>query len=67
MVIQRTLLEKMKPGIFNIIKENITIFDEYPVENAHSIFRAQTKANFTVDQLIHRVKSVFASKRKQHH
>ena len=58
--------KKMKPGIFNIIKENITIFDEYPVENAHSIFRAQTKAYFTVDQLIHRVKSVFASKSKQH-
>ena len=58
--------KKHRPDIFKVIKENITIFDEYAVENAHSIFRAQTKSYFTVSQLIQRAKSTFASKSLQH-
>ena len=39
-----------------------TIFDEYPVENSHSIIRAQTKPSDTSSKLQQRAKSSFQSK-----
>ena len=41
------------------------IFDEYPVENTHSIIRAQTKPSDTSSKLQQRAKSIFQSKAKQ--
>ncbi|XP_028410469.1 uncharacterized protein LOC114533084 [Dendronephthya gigantea] len=42
-----------------------TIFDEYPVENTHSIIRAQTQPTDTAEKLQQRAKSIFQSKTKQ--
>ena len=42
-----------------------TIFDEYPVENTHSIIRAQTQPSDTADKLQQRAKGIFQSKTKQ--
>jgi hypothetical protein len=42
-----------------------TIFDEYPVENTHSILRAQTKPSDTAEKLTNRAKSIFESKQRQ--
>ena len=36
-----------------------TIYDEYPVENTHSIIRAQTKPSDTADKLQQRAKTIF--------
>ena len=41
------------------------IFDEYPVENTHSILRAQTKPSDTAEKLTNRAKSIFESKEHQ--
>ena len=41
------------------------IFDEYPVENTHSVIRAQTQPSDTADKLQQRAKSIFQSKTKQ--
>ena len=58
--------QKHRPDIFRIVRENITLFDEYGVENVHSIVRAQTKSHFTSNQLAKQAKAIFASKGKQH-
>ncbi len=58
--------QKHKPEIFKIFRENVTLFDEYGVENVHSILRAQTKSYFTVEQLCNKAKTIFASKLQQH-
>lgn len=42
-----------------------TIFDEYPVENTHSILRAQTKPSDTAEKLTTKAKSIFESKQRQ--
>ncbi|CAB3998876.1 Hypothetical predicted protein [Paramuricea clavata] len=42
-----------------------TIYDEYPVENTHSIIRAQTKPSDTANKLQQRAKTIFESKTKQ--
>ena len=42
-----------------------TIFDEYPVENTHSIIRAQTQLSDTADKLQQRPEGIFQSKTKQ--
>ena len=42
-----------------------TIFDEYPVENTHSIIRAQTQPSDTAAKLQERAKGIFQSKTKQ--
>ena len=39
-----------------------TIFDEYPVENTHSILRAQVKPSDTAEKLANRAKSILESK-----
>ena len=44
-----------------------TIFDEYPVENTHSIIRAQTQPCDTAETLRQRAKRIFRSKSKQVH
>ena len=58
--------QQFRPDIFNVIRENITLLDEYGVENTHSILRAQTKPYYSVEQLVQKAKSIFASKSEQH-
>ncbi|KAL9975508.1 hypothetical protein ACROYT_G012677 [Oculina patagonica] len=58
---------KYAPQLYNLLKNYITIFDEYPVENTHSILRSQTKDYDTPDDLRKKAKSIFQSKEKQSH
>ena len=58
--------QQFRPDIFDIVRENITLLDEYGVENTHSILRAQTKPYYSVEQLVQKAKSIFASKSEQH-
>jgi hypothetical protein len=51
--------------MYNLLKAWITLSDEYPVENTHSIIRAQTRHSDTAAQLVNKVKSIFVSKTKQ--
>ena len=53
------------PQLYKLLQQNITIFDEYPVENTHRIIRAQTKPSDTAEQLKKKAKSIFQSKAKQ--
>ena len=56
---------KYSPELYNLLRNYITIFDEYPVENTHSILRAQTKSSDSADQLRKKAKTIFQSKEKQ--
>ena len=42
---------KYSPELYKLLRNYITIFDEYPVENTHSLLRAQTKSSDSADQL----------------
>ena len=53
------------PQLYDLIRNYVTVFDEYPVENTHSILRAQTKPSDNADQLRQRAKIIFQSKEKQ--
>ena len=56
---------KHAPQLYNILRNYIAIFDEYLVENTHSILHSQTKGSDSADELRKRAKSVFQSKGKQ--
>ena len=56
---------KHAPQLYNILRNYIAIFDEYPMENTHSILRSQTKGSDSADELRKRAKSIFQSKGKQ--
>ncbi len=56
---------KNYPELYNHFCTWPTIFDEYPVENTHSILRAQTKPSDTAEKLTNRAKSIFESKERQ--
>ena len=58
--------QKYRPDIFDLVRNYVTLLDEYGVENTHSILRAQTKPYYTVEQLAQKAKSIFASKSEQH-
>ena len=58
---------KYAPQLYNLLTNYITIFDEYPVENTHSILRSQTKVSDTADELRKKAKSIFQSRDKQSH
>ena len=52
--------------LYNTLKSFINIEDEYPVENCHSIIRSSTNSWDMPEQLSFKVKSIFASKKRQH-
>ena len=58
---------KNAPQLYNLLTNYITIFDEYLVENTHSILRSQTKVSDTANELREKAKSIFQSKDKQLH
>ena len=47
------------PGLYQMVQSNLALFDEYPVENAHSIIRAKTNDSDTAEQLIQKAKAPF--------
>ena len=57
--------QKSYPDLYNHFCKWPTLFDEYPVENTHSIFRAQKKPTDTPEKLTSRAKSIFESKQRQ--
>ena len=53
------------PGLYQMVQSNLALFDEYPVENAHSIIRAKTNDSDTAEQLIQKAKASFQAKQAQ--
>lgn len=51
--------------LYNVFQKWPSIFDEYPIENTHSIFRAQTQATDNADDLERKAKVIFESKSRQ--
>lgn len=58
---------KYAPQLYELLQNHISIFDEYPVENTHSILRAQTNAYDSAEQLRKKAQSIFQSKERQSH
>lgn len=58
---------KYSKQLYELLQNYITTFDEYPVENTHSILRAQTNASDTAEQLRKKAKTIFQSKESQAH
>ncbi len=56
---------KCLPQLYNVMRKWQIISDEYPVENTHSIIRAQTQETDTADNLSNKVKAIFQSKQNQ--
>ena len=57
--------KKQNRTLYNLFSTWQTIFDEYPVENTHSIIRAQTQPSDTAKKLQERAKCIFQSKSEQ--
>ena len=53
------------PGLYQMLQSNLVIFDEYPVENAHSIITTRTNDSDTAEQLIQKAKASFHAKQAQ--
>ena len=53
------------PQLLSLLQNHLNISDEYPVENTHSILRAQTNSSDTAADLTKKAKSSFQSKVKQ--
>ena len=49
------------PSTFKIIREHLAAFDEYPVENFHSVLR-RTKDTDTADEIAAKAKEIDACK-----
>ena len=57
---------KHAPQLYNLIRNYIAIFDEYPVENTHSILRSQTKGSDSADELRKKAKSISSQRVNNH-
>ena len=51
--------------LYNMLTQWSVIADEYPVENTHSIIRAQTKPSDSPEQLTNKAKTIFQSRNRQ--
>ena len=49
------------PTLFEMLRAYLVIFDKYPVESAHSIFRSKTNPHNSVESLIKKVKAALES------
>ena len=56
--------KKRAPQLYNLLRNYTAIFDEYSVENTHSILRSQKKGSDSADELRKKAKSIFQSKDK---
>ena len=54
--------KKLNHPFFHTIMNHLNTFDEYPVENFHSLLRAQTRQNDTTEQLHRKAKAIDNSK-----
>ncbi|KAL9974746.1 hypothetical protein ACROYT_G011827 [Oculina patagonica] len=54
------------PDLYLLIRLFLVMFDEYPVENAHSIIRSKTNDSDTVENLRQKAKATFQAKAAQH-
>ena len=50
------------PALFEMLRSHLLTFDEYPVENAHSIIRSKTNPHDSVESLRKKAKAAFESK-----
>jgi len=49
-------------SMFETIRQHLPAFDEYPVENFHSVLRKQTRETDTADEISRKAKEIDASK-----
>ncbi|KAK2551336.1 hypothetical protein P5673_027730 [Acropora cervicornis] len=56
---------KHSTNLYQLLRNYIAIFDEYPVENTHTILCAQSKPSDTAEQLRKKSKQIFQSKEQQ--
>ena len=54
------------PSMFVTIHEHLASFDEYPVENFHSVLRKRTKETDTADETAAKAKETDACKHELH-
>ena len=54
------------PSMFETIREHLAAFDEYPVENFHSVLRRRTKDTDTADEIAAKAKEIDACKHELH-
>ena len=50
------------PSMFETIREHLAAFDEYPIENFHSVLRRRTKDTNTADEIAAKAKEIDACK-----
>ena len=53
-------------SMFETIHQHLPSFDEYPVENFHSVLTKQTKETDTADEISHKAKEIDACKHELH-
>jgi hypothetical protein len=53
-------------SMFEIVRQYIVAFDEYPVENFHSVLRARTKETDSADQIAFKAKDIDACNHELH-
>ena len=61
-----TYWEFHNPDLYLKLRLFLVMFDEYPVENAHSIIRSKTNDSDTAEQLRQKAKGSFQAKEAQH-
>ena len=54
------------PYMFKTIREHLVAFDEYPVENFHSVLQRRTKDTDTADEIAAKAKEIDACKHELH-
>lgn len=55
------------PASYKLLLTNLVIFDEYPVENTHSIIRSKTNTHDTLNKYRRKRKLCFSQKMEQQH
>ncbi len=52
--------------MFETVRQHLAAFDEYPVENFHSVLRRRTKETDTADEIASKAKEIDACKHELH-
>ena len=58
---------KRAPQLYNLLRNYTAIFDEYSVENTHSILRSQKKGSDSADELRKKAKSISSQRINMSH
>ena len=59
-------LEENSPTLFETLRQNLVAFDEYAVENFHSVLRRRSKETDTADEIALKAKEIDACKHELH-